>query len=293
MIKLIVTDVDNTLLDWVGFKSHAFPAMLEEVERITKIPYQKLLEESKIILTEKNMIEYPFVVQELPSVIEFCNHNIDKMIKEVANPSRAAFKDAAAPFLVPYRGVIYTLDTIKKNYPEIPLVILTDAPTYVAMWRLTKTGILHYFNGVFGLQDPLLPIDKYNQRVKVESELLIKHLRKGSFAFPGIVRALPDAYEKPNPKGLKTVLLEYDIEDPNEVLYIGDNLNKDIVIGKAVGVQTAWAKYGTILDPKDLEELHKFSPDKNIQKHHLTKGIVEPDYVFDNFKEILKLLKGS
>lgn len=293
MIKLIVTDIDNTLFDWVDYYANAIPPMLKEVEDITKVPYTQLAKEASQVFTDHS-IEYPFVVQELPSVIDFCQHDVDRMLREVAEPSRAAFKDAAAPHLIPYRKVIYTLDILSKQHSHIPIVALTDAPRYIAMWKLNKLGILHYFDAVFGLEDPMLPIDKYD-RVKVDSEVLMKHIKKHNFDFKGKVRILPDEYEKPGVKGFKSILVEYDIEDPQEVLWIGDNVVKDIMLGKKLGVITAWARYGATHSKKTLRSLQDFAPQDNLARHsnmhELQVEAPQPDIILESFDQILNLIK--
>lgn len=292
MIKLIVTDIDNTLFDWVDYYANAIPPMLKEVESITSIPYSQLAKEASVVFSEHS-IEYPFVVQELPSVVDFCDHDVDKMLQQVAEPSRAAFKDAAAAHLIPYKKVIYTLDILSKAHPEIPIVALTDAPRYIAMWKLNKLGILHYFDAVFGLEDPILPVDKYH-RVKVDSEVLMKHLRKHNFDFKGKVRILPDEYEKPGVKGFKSILVEYDIDDPQQVLWIGDNVTKDIALGKKLGVVTAWAKYGATHSKKTLKMLQDFAPSDNMERHsnmhQLTAETPQPDVVLESFDQILAIV---
>lgn len=293
MIKLIVTDIDNTLFDWVDYYANAIPPMLKEVESITKVPYAQLSKEASKVFTDHS-IEYPFVVQELPSVIEYCNHDVDRMLREVAEPSRAAFKDAAAPHLIPYKRVIYTLDILSKTCPNIPIVALTDAPRYIAMWKLNKLGILHYFDSVFGLEDPMLPIDKYD-RVKVDSDVLMKHIKKHSFDFKGKVRILPDEYEKPGVKGFKSILVEYEIEDPKQVLWIGDNVTKDVALGKKLGVVTAWAKYGATHSKKTLKSLQDFAPQDNLAKHSnmhvLEAESPQPDLILESFDEILPVVR--
>lgn len=290
-IKIIITDIDNTLFDWVAYYANAFSAKLKKVEEVTGIPYDQLTKECKAIFADKS-IEYPFVVQELSCIAEFCNQNVETMLNEVAEPSRAAFKDAAAPFLVPYKGVIYTLATLKKKYPDIPIVALTDAPRYVAMWRLNKLGLLRYFDAIFGLEDPKLPVDQYGN-VKVDEKILLKHIKGSNFGFEGKIRVLPDEYEKPGIMGLQCVLMEYGIEDPKEALWIGDNVFKDIELGKKVGVTTAWAAYGSKnLTKKNLKTLSAWSPNENIVKHanvkELTEELPQPDIVLEQFEDILK-----
>ena len=85
-----------------------------------------------------------------------------------------------------------------------------DAPRYVAMWKLNKLGLLAEFDAIYGLPDPKIPIDKATQQVKVQQEILLKHLSRQDFDFPGKIRTLPDEYEKPGTRGLRTVLMDFE-----------------------------------------------------------------------------------
>src|SRR5690606_11939704 len=101
-----------------------------------------------------------------------------------------------------------------------------------------------------------------------------------SFGFQGKIRILPDKYEKPGTRGLKTVLMDYEMdEDPehrNLVLWVGDNLKKDVGLGKRLGLRTAWARYGCNI-PDDLKEgLLEFSPPANVHKN-AALSVDDPD----------------
>lgn len=270
-IKLFVTDIDNTIFDWVTYYVHAYMALLESVAEIIGCNTLDLAEESKKIFSTHGSIEYPFVVQELPSVNKKFGKDIKAMLETAVNPSREIFLDRAKEFLTPYKGVVETLANFKKNHPGVPIVALTDAPRYVAMWKLNKLGVLDFFDAVYGLADPKLPTDQEFGHIKVDQKILLKHLNRNDFGFKGKIRILPDEYEKPGTRGLKMVLMDYALdEDPvakKHVVWIGDNLKKDIGLGNKLGVCSFWAQYGTELDKKHMETLKTFSPADNVQRN--------------------------
>lgn len=269
--------------------------MLSTLSSITSVPYAKLANEAKSVFAEYGSTEYPFVAQELPSIVEFYNFDIDRMLEECVLPAREAFLRSAEPFLVTYPGVIKTLQTIKESHPEIPIAALTDAPRYVAMWKLNKLKILHYFDAVYGLGDPRIPICRKTKKIKVQPDLLLKHLERKDFGFRGKIRVLPDDYEKPGTKGFKTVLIDYDLDEQPElrasVLWIGDNQRKDIALGNKVGVTTCWARYGTRIDPRIMDVLNAFSPPQSIAKNAALRPTeqlnITAHYTIDSFEEIL------
>ena len=293
--KLLVLDIDNTVFDWVAYYSRACSALLRAVGTIVKAPYQQIAAEARDVFTAHGSIEYPFVVQELPAVVEHYGSDIDAMLKDCVAPAREAFKDMALKYLVPYDGVEATLDDLKSRFPKVPRVALTDAPRYVAMWKLNKLGLLTDIDAVYGLPDPRLPTDTAMGRVKVDPEILLKHLQQSNFGFSGRIRILPDDYEKPGTKGLKTVLMDFDMDESPEarrsVLWVGDNLRKDIGLGNRLGVRTAWAEYGTKLDQKLLKELKEFSPESSIHKNVMltvdSPDAPKPDRTLVRFADLI------
>ena len=68
MIKLLITDLDDTLYSWIGFFVPAFYGMLDELSVILNEPQQVLIDEYKEIHQERGSVEYPFATLRLPSV---------------------------------------------------------------------------------------------------------------------------------------------------------------------------------------------------------------------------------
>ncbi len=266
--NLLVLDIDNTVFNWIEYYTACVQAMLGTVSDKTGLPLELLYGESRAVFEREGSIEYPFLIQELPSVFRFYQGDIDKLLTEAVDPGRQAFNAMAQKKLLPYPDVLATLQNLRQKYPQIPIVALTDAPRYVAMWKLNKLGLLRFFDAVYGLPDPRIPIDASSQKIKVEAEILLKHLQKSNFEFAGRVRILPDDYEKPGTKGLKTVLMDYDMESHlSDVLWVGDNLRKDVGLGRRLGVHTGWARYGTIISAESKDLLLRFSPLSNVAKN--------------------------
>ena len=296
---LLVSDVDNTVFDWVGYYTRSITALFETVARITKLPVPQLASEAREVFSRHGSIEYPFLIQELPSVEAWARQDIDRLLRDVVEPGRKAFLAEAERCLVPYADVPATLETLRRNFPKTPLVALTDAPRYVAMWKLNKLGLLDKFDAVYGLPDPRIPTSAAHGRVKVDPEILLKHLQQSNFGFEGKIRILPEEYEKPGTRGLKTVLMDYDLdenpEDRRRVVWIGDNLRKDVALGQKLGVQTVWARYGVVKDENLFKTLHTFSPVENIHKNasidQSIKDAPKPDVTLDRFADILSVLR--
>lgn len=290
--KLIVLDIDNTVFNWVEYYVSCMCALADQVSLLTGIPRAVLFEESRPVFEREGSIEYPFLIQQLPSVVAYYNHDVPRLLAEAVEEGRKAFNVAAEATLKPYSDVLATLDKVRALYPEIPVIALTDAPRYVAMWKLNKLGLLRYFAAVYGLPDPNLPIDEKTDEIKVDKEILLKHVKRSNFGFEGRIRILPDDYEKPGVKGLKTVLMDFEMESHlGDVLWVGDNLRKDVGLGKRLGVHTGWARYGTDVRPEARELLLQFSPLGNVAKNVALDPQSEesprPDFVLETFADII------
>ncbi|MFW7381042.1 MAG: HAD family hydrolase [Oligoflexus sp.] len=290
--QLIVLDIDNTVFDWVSYYVTAMESLLIQVAGIIGSESANLAAEAKQVFEKQGSIEYPFLIQELPAVMNFYQDDIDRMLREAVEPGRQAFIQAAQHLLRPYDGVNDTLQRIRHDWPDAPIVALTDAPRYVAMWKLNKLGLLSHFQAVYGLPDPKLPTHAKTKQVKVDQEILIKHLERQDFHFPGRIRTLPDDYEKPGPKGLRTVFMDFEMEDDlDQVLWVGDNLRKDVGLGRRLGVHTAWAEYGTRIPAGFKDRLLAFSPDTNVHKNVAldpkSADAPVPDVTLQSFDELL------
>lgn len=268
--SLIVTDIDNTLFDWVSYYVNSLEKMFDFLDQRFGLDRDLLAAEARDLFEKEDSIEYPFIVQSLPSVLELFAGDIERLLSEAVRPARDIFKKSALTYLVPYPGVTSTFDYLQKRWPELPLVALTDAPRYVAMWKLNKLGLLHRFAAIYGRSDPRLPVDLESAKIRVPPDLLMKHLRPNHFDFKGKIRVLPEEYEKPGPHGFKMILMDFDCEELEKrkhVLWIGDNLRKDVGLGKQLKVNTFWAAYGADVAPELMKRLSVFSPQKNIARH--------------------------
>jgi phosphoglycolate phosphatase len=290
-------DIDNTVFDWVHYYVNCLGEMLNAVSEITGTDKKILAAECKDIFTKENSIEYPFVVQQMPSVVSYYAGDYRKLIDEAVAKARDSFLDKAQSHLVAYEGVLETMKSIKEAYPELKIAALTDAPRYVAMWKLNKLGLLGFFDSIYGLGDPRIPVSNDRKTVLVSEEILIKHLEGSQFEFSGAVRILPDEYEKPGKRGLKTILMDYDLDenlsDRELVLWVGDNVKKDVGLGNSMGITTVWAKYGTGLPSDLMDELKTFSPEINVSKNVSVSTELEgftPKYTLEKFSDLFEVL---
>ncbi len=135
-IRLVVTDMDNTLYSWIDYVVPAVEAMVDAVVRSTSLPRLRVVQSLKAVYTKYESNEYPFALQESTLFQEYPDFgSFDKLVIE---PARAAFSEARRKYLKPYKGVTETLTALKDR--RIPVVALTDAPRNPAEQRVRRLG---------------------------------------------------------------------------------------------------------------------------------------------------------
>jgi phosphoglycolate phosphatase len=78
---------------------------------------------------------------------------------------------------------------------------------------------------------------------------------------------------------------------PEETLYIGDNLIKDVHMAQAASVADVWAKYGEAKDRPEYEFLRRVThwPASDVEREKVIRPtVVKPSYILESsFSEIL------
>jgi beta-phosphoglucomutase-like phosphatase (HAD superfamily) len=155
----------------------------------------------------------------------------------------------------------------------------TEATAANAYYRLAKLGIAGNF-----------------RRLYVSTGRPVNHPdpeRAAALAPPeGLVMPLPPADRKPNPRVIRDICRRERI-DPQEAVYVGDSLTRDVAMALSAGVTAAWAKYGTAYDPKLWDLLVKVThwTDDDVQREALLRQSPpgQPDVTLGSFDDLLPL----
>jgi FMN phosphatase YigB (HAD superfamily) len=96
--------------------------------------------------------------------------------------------------------------------------------------------------------------------------------------------------QKPDPAVLWRIA-ELERVPLDRILYIGDNLARDVLMARRAGVRSAWAHYGTVRRKEDeqlLARLCHWTPDATTADGAVTRDLAEPDIVLErDLAEIL------
>lgn len=278
-MKLLITDLDNTLYDWVSFYSQSFSAMAEELSKEINVPLDILLSEYKVIHQRFGNSEKPFATLELPSVISYFGTN-DKILLQKKLPRVfSAFSSKRNHTLKLYPTVRDTLNILRER--GVKIVGHTESLEYNSLYRLYKLDVIDFFDHLYTIEDNhnLHPNPKNAKVISVKDDFIIR---------------LSSAESKPNPKLLEHICLTENV-DIKDAVYVGDSITKDISMAKSIGMKAVWARYGRQFAPELWEILVKIThwTDKDVEREEQLKesfSRVKPDYSINSFAEILDLM---
>ncbi|MCM2751095.1 HAD-IA family hydrolase [Escherichia coli] len=278
-MKLLITDLDNTLYDWVSFYSQSFSAMAEELSKEINVPLDILLSEYKVIHQRFGNSEKPFATLELPSVISYFGTNDKILLQKKLTRVFSAFSSKRNNTLKLYPTVRDTLNILRER--GVKIVGHTESLEYNSLYRLYKLDVIDFFDHLYTIEDNhnLHPNPKNAKVISVKDDFIIR---------------LSSAESKPNPKLLEHICLTENV-DIKDAVYVGDSITKDISMAKSIGMKAVWARYGRQFAPELWEILVKIThwTDKDVEREEQLKesfSRVKPDYSINSFAEILDLM---
>jgi len=140
MIKAVLFDLDNTLIDFMRMKraccEAAVSAMIKAGLKLSKKTAIKILYQ----LYDRYGIEYKHIFEK------FLIETHKKIDYRILAAGIFAYREAQPDFVKPYPKVIPTLTLLKKK--GLKLGIVSDAHRLKAWMRLTELGIGKYFDVV-------------------------------------------------------------------------------------------------------------------------------------------------
>lgn len=281
-VQALVTDLDNTLYDWVAFVVPALEAMVDSLTGSTGMSREAIVAALKLAYAEEETAEYAFVLQR-SGLYETSGLGFDEFLKRVIEPARKAFAAERARHLRAYDGVDETLAALKGR--GLKIIGLTDAPAFPAQARLKKLGLDRHFDALYALENYLPPTDAAGGFL-LDPEILGRQRRGEYDAAFGKPVELAKSHEKPSPLGLRKILFDFGLQ-PSEVILVGDNPAKDLAAAAAAGVRALHAAYGARHDPALLARLHALTPGRLNARHRAAAAPAVSAPALHGFAEIL------
>ncbi|MBS1913208.1 MAG: TIGR02253 family HAD-type hydrolase [Bacteroidetes bacterium] len=223
MIKAVVFDLDNTLVDFTAMKRQAIDAAIGAmIDAGLNMSYADVRGHIDKIYGEQG-IEYQKVFDELLQNI------LGRIDFKMLSAGIVAYRRAREAALKPFPHVSATLMELVKH--GVKLAVVSDAPTREAWLRLCYINFHHIFDHVVTFDDTGL--------------------------------------RKPDPAPFQLALARLNVQ-PGEALMVGDWAERDMVGAAAIGMTTAFAKYGDAFGNQT----------------------VTADYVLNDIKDLLTIVLG-
>jgi FMN phosphatase YigB (HAD superfamily) len=275
-IRLLITDLDNTLYDWVTFFSASFYAMVRVAAPILEVETEELLDQMRVVHQRHRNSEHPFALLETEACLIRFRALTRRERLAALSPAFEAFNTARADTLRLYPGVAETLRILMKS--DCTIVGHTEASAVNAASRLRLLGLEDCISRLYA--------------VRPSGEGHPDPAYVGSLTSWGDrVRLIDEHERKPDIRILIDICREHEVS-PHETLYVGDSISRDVGMAKAAGVAAAWAKYGLDYDPVCWKQLvritHWTAEDvRRTQEAQALYGHVIPDVTLNEFSDIL------
>lgn len=195
MIKAVLFDLDNTLVDFLKLKQMAVEAAVAAmIDAGLNLPREKIIEVIDKVYQEKG-IEYQYVFDDVLKEL------VGKIDYKILASGVSAYRKIKSAHLDPYPGVTPTLIELSKR--GYRLGVISDAPKMQMWTRLCDTRLQHFFEFVIASEDTeqkpsALPFNRALEMLKLE---------------PGQVLMVGDSKKRDvigaKSVGMKTVLAKY------------------------------------------------------------------------------------
>jgi phosphoglycolate phosphatase-like HAD superfamily hydrolase len=274
-IATVVTDLDNTLFDWMEMWTVSFTALLEALQARSGISRDVLIAEIRTIHQRYHTSEYAFLVKELPS-LQLKHPGIDLTV-EYADVI-TAYMDARSKTLQLYPGVAETLKGLKAA--GVKIIGYTESQASYSSFRIRTLKLDGVLDVLFSPAD--------HERPATEGKAVDDYALKLTGHEP-----TPPGEYKPNPHVLLEILKKSGAEK-HSTIYVGDSDMKDIAMAQSAGVIDVYAKYGVPLKKPGyglLREVSHWSEEDVVREKEISEqGTVTPTYVLNNaFGELFDL----
>ena len=224
--------------------------------------------------------EHPFALLETDVVKQTYAGLSTPEIMQRLDAAFHAFNTERKNCLRLYKGVKSTLDQLKSR--EIRVVAYTESKFFGVVDRIRRLDLEPHIDKVYCRERS----ETFHPGEKTVSNWL------ADFPAHKIVEQSVHSL-KPNPEVLLEICASENVS-PEQAVYVGDSLPKDVYMAKQAGITSVWAKYGSRVDMGLYDKLIRIShwTTADIERERkfklLAEGI-EADLVAEaKFSDVLK-----
>lgn len=281
-IKLLITDLDDTVWDWLSMWYNSFLPYFTDIKEISGIEEDALIESFKKLHRKYHSSEVSFAYNDLDGLKKEDKKNIEQRKSKNGRSIIHNYYYNKKHNLNLYPNVLSTFVKIKSKGTLI--VGFTESNSFFTQYRIKILDIDGLFDSIYTPADVGIP-----KKVK-------RYHEKGYWDLKDTeIRILPKRTKKPNPEILLKIAKDY-IVPLNEIAYIGDKLDRDIYMAKSSNITSIHAAYGGDINNKAYNLLKKVTHwtksevEREIKfKKNINYKTIKPDYSINDFKELLNL----
>lgn len=265
MDNILITDIDNTLYDWIDFFAPSFRAMVHALSPLLKKSEDDVYEEFKSVNKDNGSLEFRGAIQQLDS---FVTLNPDERSRAF-RAGYVAFGKTRRRRLSLYPGTRDTLRWLRDQ--GVRIIGVTNSPITLTIGRLRSLSIEQLFDSLAGWDAPTE--DSKNGLVSRTNIPMIVPLRQNEL--------------KPNKVAFERAMSNLQSNRKTQLWSLGDSRSKDLYPTAEIRAKTIWARYGKHAAPENLETLVRitFWSKEQIEKTYEDNEF-RPDYIIDSIEEL-------
>ncbi|MCQ6958603.1 HAD family hydrolase [Mucilaginibacter aquariorum] len=279
-INFIITDLDDTLWDWLAMWHNSFEPYLNRIADETGIDQQQLIIGFKELHQKYGTTEMSFAYKELPIIEPRFYPLFDTDKGEVKSILHEYYSNKKNNLRL-YDLVVETLKEIKSK--GVKIVAFTESYVFFTKYRFKHLNLDGIIDAVYSPRGSELPLSVY------------RHYQE-DFWEPKITefKVLPNETRKPNPEILDQIIADFKAKKQNSI-YVGDKLDRDIYMAQKAGITSVYASYGHVIDNAQYDLLRNVThwTDEDVKREmdfkSQPKDIKQPDYTIQRFSDLLKI----
>lgn len=259
-VNFVVTDLDDTIWDWLKMWHNSFEPYLKRISSEFKIDIEILKKDFKEIHQKYGSSEFSFVFNELKSLSQDQKdkfNTADGKKKSIIHDYNRLKKNSL--FLC--SGVLQTLKKIKEDGALV--IGFTESNAFFTKYRIKHLELDGLIDFVYAPIDMGVPNSVY------------KHY-SDTFWEPEIteMRYLSKNVKKPAPEILEIILKDFNA-NKESTIYIGDKLDKDISMSNETYITSVYAKYGDKIETEQYNLLRDVThwTEEDVQREKDVKEI--------------------
>lgn len=277
---ILITDVDNTIYNFVDFFAVAFRSMVHTLSKMSGVAESELYDGFRELYADYSSIEAPQVVAKLS-----CFSTLDTAaISSLEKAARRSFDLTRKKHLVLYKDIDMVFSILQSR--DVFIVAVTNSPLYQVSWRLgPELRFLDRISAIVATDDHIMDSNLRDREKAARRRAQLE--RKLSF-----VATYPRERQKPDchPFELALERLPFPVRN---AYALGDNERKDLDPAKRFGATTILAEYGSVFEKANWDTLLRITPwtGNQIRSHQAAAKV--PDFSVEQPKSLLSIIEGT